>query len=44
LQRHNRDVHKDQNALFLFSSINYIIWVICNMHHDFEKCLRIKKS
>ncbi len=37
LQRHDRDVHENQNALFLFSSINYIIWVICNMHHTILK-------
>jgi hypothetical protein len=30
-------VHENQNALFLFSSINYIIWVICNMHHTILK-------
>jgi hypothetical protein len=33
LQRHNHDVHENQNVLFFFSSINYIIWVVCDMHH-----------
>jgi hypothetical protein len=30
-------VHEDQDVLLLFSSINYIIWVICNMHHTILK-------
>jgi hypothetical protein len=30
-------VHENQDALLLFSSINYIIWVICNMHHTILK-------
>jgi hypothetical protein len=33
LQRHDHDVHENQDALLLFSSINYIIWLICDMHH-----------
>ncbi len=37
LQKHDHDVHENQNALLLFSSINYIIWVICNMHHTILK-------
>jgi NDP-sugar pyrophosphorylase family protein len=45
LQRHDRDVHENQNALFLFSSINYIIWMICNMHHTILKnVLEFKRS
>ncbi len=33
LQKHDHDVHENQDVLFLFSSINYIIWVVCDMHH-----------
>jgi hypothetical protein len=33
LQKHDHDVHENQNVLLFFSSINYIIWVICDMHH-----------
>jgi NDP-sugar pyrophosphorylase family protein len=33
LQKHDHDVHEDQDVLFFFSSINYIIWIICDMHH-----------
>jgi hypothetical protein len=37
LQKHDRDVHKNQNALLFFLSINYVIWVIYNMHHTILK-------
>jgi hypothetical protein len=33
LQKHDHDVHEDQNVLLLFSSINYIIWIVCDMHY-----------
>jgi hypothetical protein len=33
LQRHDHDVHENQNVLLFFSSINYIIWIVCDMHH-----------
>jgi hypothetical protein len=33
LQRHDHVVYENQNVLFFFSSINYIIWIICDMHH-----------
>jgi hypothetical protein len=33
LQIHDQNVHKDLNALFVFSSINYIIWIICDEHY-----------
>jgi hypothetical protein len=37
LQIHDQNVHEDLSALFLFSSVNYIIWIICDEHHKILK-------
>jgi hypothetical protein len=37
LQIHDQSVHADLSALFLFASINYIIWIICDEHHKILK-------
>jgi hypothetical protein len=37
LQIHDQNVHEDLSALFLFSSINYIIWIISDEYHKILK-------
>jgi hypothetical protein len=33
LQKYDQNLHDEQNVLFLFSSIIYAKWVLCNAHH-----------